>query len=54
MVLPIISNEQCEDVYGKDLVKEEKNCTGGTNGHGTCNGDSGGPLAVKIDVEQFW
>ncbi|XP_045499628.1 brachyurin-like [Colias croceus] len=43
--LKIISNEQCQAVYG-DIVRATNICTDGSDGRGTCNGDSGGPLTV--------
>jgi secreted trypsin-like serine protease len=42
--VPIISNAECSAVYGTTTVNANSICTGVVNGHGTCNGDSGGPL----------
>merc|ERR1711971_852075 len=39
---PIISNSDCNDVYG--IVGSGVVCIDTTGGKGTCNGDSGGPL----------
>lgn len=41
----IISNQDCSASYGP-YITESIICTSGENGKGTCNGDSGGPLAV--------
>ncbi|CAK1543146.1 unnamed protein product [Leptosia nina] len=51
VILPIITNDKCKEVYG-DIVRETTICTDGRDGHGTCNGDSGGPLAVDVDNER--
>ena len=40
--LPLITNEECNDVYG--IVGEGVVCMDTSGGKGTCNGDSGGPL----------
>ncbi|KAF4521950.1 hypothetical protein B566_EDAN009478 [Ephemera danica] len=42
----VISNEQCTEYFGTELMDDSKICietSGGTNG--VCGGDSGGPLA---------
>lgn len=41
----IISNNECSASYGPHIT-ESSICTSGDQGKGTCNGDSGGPLAV--------
>jgi len=43
--LPIISNKDCNDIYG--IVGDGIVCIDTTEGRGTCNGDSGGPLMIK-------
>ena len=45
---PIISNKECNDIYG--IVGEGVVCIDTTGGKGTCSGDSGGPLNMKFDV----
>merc|ERR1712112_638284 len=47
--LPIISNSECNAIYG--IVGEGVVCIDTTGGKGTCNGDSGGPLNMKFEVE---
>jgi len=47
--LPIISNAECNSVYG--IVGSGVVCIDTTGGKGTCNGDSGGPLNMKGDVK---
>merc|ERR1712228_11720 len=46
--LPIISNAECNGVYG--IVGSGVVCIDTTGGKGTCNGDSGGPLNMKAEV----
>merc|ERR1711884_903641 len=46
---PIISNSECNAIYG--IVGDGVVCIDNTGGKGTCNGDSGGPLNMKYDVE---
>merc|ERR1711899_458561 len=46
--LPIISNAECNGVYG--IVGSGVACIDTTGGKGTCNGDSGGPLNMKAEV----
>ena len=46
VTLPVITNAQCAAVYGPAFVHDSNICTSGAGGKGTCNGDSGGPLAV--------
>ena len=40
--LPIITNTECDNVYG--IVGAGVVCIDTAGGKGTCNGDSGGPL----------
>jgi secreted trypsin-like serine protease len=42
---PVISNKECNDIYG--IVGSGVICIDTTGGRGTCNGDSGGPLNYK-------
>ncbi|KOB75723.1 Serine protease 11 [Operophtera brumata] len=45
VTVPIITNAECASVYGP-WVHDTNICTSGAGGHGTCSGDSGGPLAI--------
>merc|ERR1712012_606014 len=47
--LPIISNSECNAIYG--IVGAGVVCIDTTGGKGTCNGDSGGPLNMKFEVK---
>lgn len=48
--LNVISNSVCS--YAFPLILHSTNiCTSGLGGSSTCNGDSGGPLAVTINNE---
>merc|ERR1712130_234061 len=40
--IPVITNSDCNDVYG--IVGDGVVCIDTTGGRGSCNGDSGGPL----------
>lgn len=40
----ILENKKCNDLYG--IMTENMMCTSGSNGRGTCFGDSGGPAIV--------
>ncbi|RXG57206.1 Trypsin-1 [Armadillidium vulgare] len=44
--LPIVSDEDCRDVYGNYDVQDDMVCAGGS-GSGGCNGDSGSPLVCN-------
>merc|ERR1719260_480936 len=46
--LPIISNSECNAIYG--IVGDGVVCIDTAGGKGTCSGDSGGPLNMKFDV----
>ncbi|XP_045773777.1 brachyurin-like [Maniola jurtina] len=46
--LTVISNDECADFFGWELIQDGNICTSGVNGQSTCRGDSGGPLAVYI------
>jgi secreted trypsin-like serine protease len=45
--VPIVSDDECEAVYGDDLSPRLAVCAGRTN-LDTCQGDSGGPLFVAV------
>ncbi|XP_052742106.1 brachyurin-like [Bicyclus anynana] len=47
--LTIISNEECAEPFGLDLIHNSNICTSSANGQSTCRGDSGGPLIVYIN-----
>merc|ERR1711909_133513 len=47
--LPVISNSDCNDVYG--IVGDGVVCIDTTSGKGSCNGDSGGPLVTKAGAK---
>merc|ERR1719260_406717 len=47
--LPVISNSDCNDVYG--IVGPGVVCVDTTGGRGSCNGDSGGPLVQKAGAK---
>lgn len=56
--VPIISNAVCdaayEDLFGVSLVRDNMICAGyAAGGQDTCNGDSGGPLTVTVDGEDY-
>nr|ACR16002.2 serine protease 48 [Mamestra configurata] len=44
--LPVITNEECADVYNDIFVQPSNVCTSGEGNKNICTGDSGGPLAV--------
>jgi len=50
--LPIITNEECNAVYG--IVGEGVVCIDTTGGKGTCSGDSGGPLGWYDSSAERW
>ncbi|XP_071516903.1 chymotrypsin BII-like [Panulirus ornatus] len=43
--VPIIANDDCNDVYG--MIVSGMVCINSSGGKGTCNGDSGGPLNLN-------
>jgi hypothetical protein len=45
--VPVMSNSDCNDVYG--IVGDGVICIDTAGGRGSCNGDSGGPFIVKAD-----
>lgn len=42
--VPVLSDDAASDYYGPSIDFSTKICIDAANGHGTCNGDSGGPL----------
>ncbi len=52
--LQLWSDQQCTSVYGEDYYPTVNFCAGGNGGHGTCHGDSGGPLMVSPDRGVSW
>ncbi|GBP41800.1 26S proteasome regulatory subunit 6B [Eumeta japonica] len=52
VMLEIISNEECALAFGC-IVQATTLCTSGTDGVGTCGGDSGGPLALDLNGERI-
>jgi len=49
---PIITNQECNDVYG--IVGSGVVCIDTAGGKGTCNGDSGGPMIRDRDGDNAW
>jgi len=47
--VPTITTEVCAETYGNLIVTDNLICIDGAGGHGTCNGDSGGPLNYKTN-----
>merc|ERR1711872_590590 len=50
--LPLITNKECNDVYG--IVGDGVVCMDTSGGKGTCNGDSGGPLGYYDESRERW
>jgi len=50
--LPLITNKECNDVYG--IVGDGVVCMDTAGGKGTCNGDSGGPLGYYDENRERW
>ena len=46
--LQTISNLACR-IRFPSLIQDENICSSGDNGQGPCHGDSGGPLAIRVD-----
>ncbi len=53
--VPFISDAQCQDAYGSELIPNEEICAGNwsTGGVDTCQGDSGGPM-FRRDNANNW
>ncbi|XP_072946729.1 brachyurin-like [Epargyreus clarus] len=55
--LQVITNLDCQRVYGTSSVIASTLCTSGAGGRGVCGGDSGGPLMISgpilIGVAKF-
>ena len=52
--MPIVSDAQCAETYGVQLVASQHLCAGyPQGGTDTCQGDSGGPLMVRNGSNQF-
>ncbi|XP_053958427.1 serine protease grass-like [Anastrepha ludens] len=47
--IPIISRENCQSIYRRRSIDNTKLCTRGIEGEDTCDGDSGGPLYVRVE-----
>jgi len=49
--VPFVTDAQCQQAYGSDLVPSEEICAGNWNSGGvdTCQGDSGGPMFRRDD-----
>merc|ERR1712121_83842 len=45
----VYTNEQCKTVHNEWQIGDYHVCTGKAGTSGSCNGDSGGPLACKVD-----
>ncbi|XP_072946731.1 brachyurin-like [Epargyreus clarus] len=43
----VITNLECQRVYGTNHVIASTLCTSGAGGRGVCGGDSGGPLTIS-------
>ncbi|XP_046448092.1 brachyurin-like isoform X2 [Daphnia pulex] len=43
----VITNQECYEQYDS-LITDDMMCTSTTNHHGTCNGDSGGPMHLEM------
>jgi len=57
--VPIVSNEKCEQMYRKAkhhfMARDTIVCAGyAVGGKDSCEGDSGGPLAVRYGPEERW
>ena len=46
VTVEVLNNTECSKLYGP-IITENMMCTSGSNGRGSCFGDSGGPAIVK-------
>ncbi|XP_058457217.1 brachyurin-like [Malaya genurostris] len=44
---PIVTNADCQSAWNAILIQAQNICLSGEGGRSVCNGDSGGPLAVR-------
>ncbi|XP_058054515.1 brachyurin-like [Anopheles bellator] len=44
---PVMTNAECISRWNTALIQAQNVCLSGANGRSSCNGDSGGPLAVQ-------
>ncbi|XP_058837319.1 brachyurin-like [Topomyia yanbarensis] len=44
---PILTNADCQSSWNAIIIQAQNICLSGTGGRSVCNGDSGGPLAVR-------
>ncbi|XP_063241648.1 chymotrypsinogen A-like [Bacillus rossius redtenbacheri] len=51
--LPVISRQACAEFYGSIVRSETLFCTLGEHGTATCQGDSGGALAIREDDGEY-
>ncbi|XP_063918625.1 chymotrypsin BII-like [Zophobas morio] len=51
--LVTITNEECGEIYGQDVIRPEMVCATSpvSQVKGTCNGDSGGPMVINADSD---
>lgn len=57
VTMRIITNAECETVYGADMVVDHVACASGyisPSNQGVCGGDSGGPLIIKAQADQIY
>ncbi len=47
--LPIVSNSNCDDIYGSPYLLPSQICAGYYEGKDTCGGDSGGAMVSEVD-----
>ncbi|XP_053684521.1 brachyurin-like [Sabethes cyaneus] len=46
---PILTNADCQSSWNAIIIQAQNICLSGDGGRSVCNGDSGGPLAVRED-----
>lgn len=57
VTMRIITNADCQSVYGANMVVDHVVCANGftsPSNQGVCGGDSGGPLIVKAQADEFF